>query len=999
MTTRQLRDAAHLRHINLLLEVGLAVPERDREAWLRALPPQHSALTPSLRVLLQRATEETDGFMRRAVGQLRWPQPGALDEHVWAPARERPRRGAPQPQPAMSARERPDTQQLLQMNTLLRAALDVPAEQREAWLGALPDAQRALVPLLRAMLQRSLVETDDFMLRPVGLVGADAEVAPADAAGDRVGPYRLLQQLGAGGMATVWLAERADGALQRQVALKLPHGWSPALAQRMARERDFLAALEHPHIARLYDAGSTAAGRPWLAMERIEGVTIDEHCRAAKLDVVARLRLFLQVCDAVSYAHAQLIVHRDLKPSNILVTARGDVKLLDFGVAKLLADDAAPAGQLTQLIGRAVTPDYASPEQAAGRAVGVATDVYSLGVVLYELLTGQRPYRIDAHAAALERAIVAAVVPPASSRVDDAALARRLRGDLDTVLDKALRKEPAQRYASVEALAGDVRRHLGGQPVVARPIGGAERLLKFVKRHRGPALSGALVAAAVVAGLIGTLTQARRAEQQATVAQQQRDFAFKELGHAEAADELMRYVLSDSADRPFTAPELLRRAELLIDARYAADAALRARLLMTLADLQREVGDTTQADSLLARAQASVQAAHDPSVAAQLSCMRAGVYGHLGRLQEAKALLESTWATLRAAGSSDPAAELACHIEGASVYRNLADPQQILLHAQAALQLIGAPRPGQVIQAIMMGVAIGEAHGLMGDVGRAIAAHEQAIEQLRSIGRGHTGIVSTMEHNMAGYLSRAGRPLLASELLARHIASEGPPGQPRDPSSWTNYGRMLARIGRYAQAEPLLQQALRAYLANGNARGEAFTRLGLASLTCERESLARCDQQLAQVTQLLRAVLPPRHSVFANVQLLGGQAALAARQPALARQRLQAALAAYDEAADRTPSRILAQALLARAEQALDRGPAARALADQAVAAARASMQGQPQTEWLGSALLAQGVVLAAQGQGGAARAVLGEAVGQLQASMGAEALPTRDAQARLAAL
>jgi len=904
----------------------------------------------------------------------------------------------------MNPRGGPDTHQLQQMNALLQAALELPESEREAWLQALPESQRALAPLLRAMLKRASVETDDFMRRPVGLSADDvlADAALDDRAGDRVGPYVLLQQLGAGGMATVWLAERADGAMQRQVALKLPHaGRAIGLAQRMARERDIVAALEHPHIARLYDAGTTATGRPWLAMERIEGVALDEHCRTQHLDVEARLRLFLQVADAVSYAHAQLVVHRDLKPNNILVTSRGEAKLLDFGVAKLLIDDALPASALTQLIGRAVTPDYASPEQVGGRAVTVATDVYSLGVVLYELLTGQRPYRVDARSSsALEQAIVAAVVPLASSRAgDDRALARRLRGDLDTVLDKAMRKEMGERYASVEAMAGDVRRHLDGLPILARPIGSGERLLKFVNRHRGPVLAGALVAAAVTAGLVGTITQAQRAEQQALLAQQQRDFALKELGHAEAADELMRYVLSESSGRPFTAPELLRRAEVLIDARYAGDAALRARLQMTLADLHREVGDNSQAESLLARAQTSVEAARDPSVAAQLNCMRAGVYGHLGRLQEAKTLLEQTWAALRAGGAHDPQAELVCHIEGASVYRNLTDPQQTLQHAQAALQLIGQPRPGQMVQAIVMQVSVGEAYGLMGDVGGAIAAHERALDQFRAIGRGHTGIVSTIEHNMAGYLSRAGQTLRATELLERHIATEGPPGQPRDPSSWTNYGRALVRLGRYAEGEPMLQLSLQAYLANGNKRGEAFTRLGLAQLACERESLAHCDAQVAIVTQQMQAVMPPKHSVFAALHVMAGQAALAAHQPALAKERLDNAIAAYEEAADRTPQRVVAQALLARTELALDHGEVARALADQAVAAARASMQGQAQTEWLGRALLTQGVVLAAQGLGGPARAALTEAVSQLQAAMGPDAPPTRDAKSRLALL
>jgi tetratricopeptide (TPR) repeat protein len=252
---------------------------------------------------------------------------------------------------------------------------------------------------------------------------------------------------------------------------------------------------------------------------------------------------------------------------------------------------------------------------------------------------------------------------------------------------------------------------------------------------------------------------------------------------------------------------------------------------------------------------------------------------------------------------------------------------------------------------------------------------------------------------MAAYLSRAGQQLKATEALARHIAAEGPPGQPRDPSSWMSYGRMLVRVGRNDEAQPMLQRALQAYLANGNKRGEAFTRLGLATLACNRDPLPRCEAQLAEVTQALHEVLPPKHSVFASLQVLAGQAALMAQQPQRAKERFTAAIAAFDDAADRTPARIQAQALLARAEQLLGHGDVARTLANEAVAGARASIQGQPQTEWLGTALLAQGIVLAAQSQPGQAKAVLGEALNQLQESMGKDAWPTRDARARLAAL
>ena len=229
----------------------------------------------------------------------------------------------------------------------------------------------------------------------------EAASLPADESdlqpGALVGPYRLLRELGIGGMGAVWLAERADGTLKRQVALKLPRAaWSRGLAERMARERDILASLEHPHIARLYDAGTDAQGRPFLALEYVEGQPIDVYCHERALNIPARLQLLLQVAHAVAFAHSRLVIHRDLKPSNILVTADGQVRLLDFGIAKLMEGDRTQETQLTQLAGRALTLDYASPEQIRGEPIGTASDVYSLGVVAYELLAGAKTVQAQA---------------------------------------------------------------------------------------------------------------------------------------------------------------------------------------------------------------------------------------------------------------------------------------------------------------------------------------------------------------------------------------------------------------------------------------------------------------------------------------------------------------------------------------------------------------------------------------------------------------------------
>ena len=290
-----------------------------------------------------------------------------------------------------------DVSNWAEVSLLLDKALALPPAEREPWLRSLDGEHATHRETLRELLSHAAsVETGDF-LATLPRLGEPADTAALSepAAGDSVGPYRLVRELGSGGMGSVWLAERADGALKRNVALKLPRmAWARGLAERMGRERDILATLEHPNIARLYDAGVDRHGRPFLALEYVEGRPIDVVANDRALDVAERIGLLLQVCTAVAFAHARLVVHRDLKPGNILVTAEGNVRLLDFGIAKLMQGGSAKETHLTQWAGRALTLDYASPEQIKGEPIGTASDVYSLGVVAFELLTGSRPYRL-----------------------------------------------------------------------------------------------------------------------------------------------------------------------------------------------------------------------------------------------------------------------------------------------------------------------------------------------------------------------------------------------------------------------------------------------------------------------------------------------------------------------------------------------------------------------------------------------------------------------------
>ncbi|WP_428382157.1 protein kinase domain-containing protein [Nevskia ramosa] len=457
-------------------------------------------------------------------------------------------------------------------STLLDELLDLPAEAREPWLQQLSDEHADLAPLLRT----AALEHAEVQARPP----ADQPRLREGPAGDpwtftaarRIGPYELLTPLGQGGMGEVWSARRIDGSLNREVALKLPHTWllSAGARLRLNRERDILAGLSHPNVAQLYDAGIADDGQPWMALEKVDGQRIDAWCRERRLPIAARLHLFMQVLDAVSAAHARLIVHRDLKPSNILVTDDGRAKLLDFGIAKLIDDDGrGDLTEITRLAGRSATPEYAAPEQLAGDTVTAATDVYSLGVVLHELLCGRRPGAPRGRAGADEQGRGLASNQTISGfarevgEVDAKALGRVLQGDLDAILAKALSRRPEARYSSVERMADDLRRHLAHQPIEARHITRVERGLKFVRRHRLAIASATLLSLSIAVGGAVSLWQAQRAKQAASLAMSEasranatRDFLLKVLGASG------RLVARDRPAGSITAREML---DLIVD--------------------------------------------------------------------------------------------------------------------------------------------------------------------------------------------------------------------------------------------------------------------------------------------------------------------------------------------------------------------------------------------------------------------------------------------------
>jgi len=487
-----------------------------------------------------------------------------------------------------------------ELNSLLDEFLDLPEPERQAWLERMEPRYRVQQPRLWSFLTKAAqVETQDFLEAPprIGVPLSAEEVSRESVAGAAVGPYRLLHELGSGGMGTVWLAERADGMMKRPVALKLPHvsfmARRAGLVERLAREREILATLSHPNIATLYDAGVAADGQLYLALEYVAGEPIDRYCESRHLQTRARVELFLQVAKAVAHAHAKLVVHRDLKPSNILVTQEGQVRLLDFGIAKLLDDGVAKQTALTELSGRALTPDYASPEQILGLPITIASDVYSLGVILYELLAGKRPYQLRRESrGALEDAIVQADVVAPGNLAEPVAR-KALRGDLDTIVLKALKKKAEDRYPTVNALADDLQRFLDSRPVLARPDGAWYRFTRFAARHRVPLAASIILLVAIVAAAGFSVWQARVAVAERDRAQEVRAFIESIFRNADP--------WADSGQL-MTAAQLLHNAERSIDERFANREDLKLDLLGLVGSSLTNLNDLEGARHTLQRA-------------------------------------------------------------------------------------------------------------------------------------------------------------------------------------------------------------------------------------------------------------------------------------------------------------------------------------------------------------------------------------------------------------
>jgi serine/threonine-protein kinase len=697
------------------------------------------------------------------------------------------------------------------VDRIFDAALDLEPSARDAFLDTACGSDAELRGRVRTLLDAH-ERSSAFLKTPAVEMAAVLLDDPPASAGvpERIGPFRIVRELGHGGMGTVFLGERDDGQFRQRVALKLvrPSGESSDLVQRFLEERRILALLDHRRIARLVDGGVTDAGLPYFAMEFVEGEPIHHYCDARALVIERRLELFVAVCEAVQYAHQQLVVHRDLKPSNVLVGADGQPKLLDFGIAKPLDPAAEDThGPLTRPGTYLMTPEYAAPEQVQGRHVSPATDVYALGVLLYTLLTGGRPYDVRGRSPAEVERIICEIDPePPSASFDETRrgseqaerarargmrpdrLRRRLTGDLDTIVLKALRKEPRDRYASAEALAADVTRHLSGHPVLARPHTTGYRLRRFVRRNRWRVAAAGMFALLVTTYAI-TIT----------------------IDRAEIRGALLEARLGT------------RRAEQVTDYMLG---------LFKVSEGGRLFTDTVKTREQLDRGVAQARAlSGQPELRAQLLDVIGRIETYLGERERAKSHLQEALAIRRSLhGEQHPDVATSLESLAEATDRDVAATLQLRRQAMALRRRLGEVDDPKTTEALLE---------------LAQAVH-------------HAGDVA------------AAKPLFDEWMTA--IARQPREVTPERASQMTLVGKFMEYALRFDQAEALLSEALAInrtlYGEQHHDVGSSLAALGMLHYRAGRRAAA--ESLLRSAVEIERAVYPQGHPELASTLRLWG---------------------------------------------------------------------------------------------------------------------------------
>ena len=863
---------------------------------------------------------------------------------------------------------------------LFDQAVEIPPDQRAAWLAMVCAGDFSLRAELERLLQAD-ARAGGFLDTPATVGGVATELPSG------FGPWRVLHSLGIGGMGEVWLAERSDGEFEQRVAIKQVAYPTPGLLQRFRQERQILAHLEHPNIARLIDGGVDEAGVPYLVMEYVDGVPITEFVRTRDLDLRASLRLLLRVCDAVQYAHQNLVVHRDLKPSNILVTADGTPKLLDFGIAKVLAT--TDPGAATRTATRMLTPGYAAPEQFGGGPVTTATDVYALGVVLYELLAGVRPQRsVPAGGTGAPAVSNDDLQPPSAAlprdRTDSATRRRALRGDLDRIASTALAVEPSRRYPSAAALAADIRNHLDGRAISVRRDSSWYRFRKFAGRNRYAFGAAVAVVVVSIAAAVVSTRQTVVARAEARRAEAVRQFLVSVFRQADP---------DENQSAPITAEQLLRKGESQLSPDM--EPTVRADVIALLGDLYWAIGKTQDVQKLLPDLRTAASNEALPAVVRSRSMTelaRLEIYSQQYDAAARHARGATDLARHGTIGGAD-AASAARHVLAdalASSYTPEAEPllRELLTEDRAAhgarsdavandlrllgLSLAASPRLGEAAASLREAVALArEMHGdlhatvvnglnelgtvlmNMGDLAGAEATFRESLEiETRRIGADHPqtwNVRSNLNRvlELEGHFQKVLDDRLA--MLAVQREQLGAARQDQIGLALHSIGRDYRELGRFEEAEASIRQSLAIFASlNGSTDAPVVIAVleNLGVVLELRGRYADAEQALRHSVALMHAHLPPGSPFLArargelgDVLRLQHRVTDAVKELTDATNGLENAL--HDEG--QRPNPILATLRAQLGEALLDAGdaPAAQTSAEQGLNLARKALSGK----------------------------------------------------------
>ena len=870
--------------------------------------------------------------------------------------------------------------------------LDMDESQWEAYISRLEGEEPTVAAALREMMaDRRSLEAQGF------LEASLVKTAGQERVGTQVGAYTIVSLIGRGGMGEVWLAQRSDGRFEGKFALKFleTYSASPAVLDRFRREGRLLARLAHPHIARLIDAGVLASDRPYLILEYVQGIRIDEYCDTHALGIDARVRLILDVLGALAHAHSNLVIHRDIKPTNILVTDQGEAKLLDFGIAKLVGPETGSEtgsnvdSPATRIEDAAFTPEYAAPEQILGEPPSTATDVYQMGVLMFALLTGRLPLAEGGSTRAQRIKAALDEDPPRMSEVAPAAVRKALKGDLDAIVSKALRKLPRERYDTAAALADDLKRYLQSEPVTARANLATYRMQKFVRRYRGAVIGTAAAAVALIAVTAFALYQMREA-------QLQRDQSREQARRAELQAEFVTLMMSNVGDKPTTAEQLLDAGYKLVTQHYTDDPVFRMSAMLNLSARYGDVGLTPKQYALLIDADQIARGLKDWSMMARAECGLAEAEIDLSHLDRAASWVASAKAAMAHVPDQNPLYLEDCMEAEADVIDARGDPAaatKVAGQALAMLEQAGATH--ELRYADLLG-HIADYYKSAGDTHKGFEYVERALAATERDGLGDTDAAMTAAHNVASSLIGFGEIKEACGREASLVDRLQATGRMVIPAIAVVHGTCLLRAGDASAALVWYDKGVDAAVAEQYRDREVYARVGRARALI---ALKRFDEATAELNRADGSRAQgdglDNNQESIRIQIVRGELLVAEQRYADATQTLHAAVAAI-RASPKTIGFLLTSALMNSTRLALAKGEYADAshLAHEVLAESLRKARDPAASADVGEASLLLAKAETALGHAPAAHEAAHQATVSLTASLGPDHALTRDALA-----